>query len=100
MTVNDLDRAGMHFPLGAPLRPGDADTEVRPFGLRYSVKPDSVVDLDWDQITYDPDRQISIVTDDAGTIVPAMRHTSTKTKTSTNSDDRKPPDSDEDASGT
>jgi putative ATP-grasp target RiPP len=100
MTAGDLDRAGAHFPLGASLGPEQEQEGVRPFGLGFAVVPCSAVELHWEQLGYDPVRQITTVTDEAGTILPAMKHTSTKTKTDTNAADRKPPDDDEDATGT
>lgn len=96
--MGDLDRAGAQFPLGVRLGPQDARQAVRPFGLRHRRQPTAVADLDWEQLGYDPDRQIAVVTDADG-VVPAMKHTSTKTKTSTASDDRSPSDDDEDATG-
>lgn len=39
-------------------------------------------------------------TDDDGTLIPAMKHTSTATKTSTASQDRQGDDSDTDSTGT
>ncbi|MCW2914405.1 MAG: hypothetical protein JWN52_2473 [Actinomycetia bacterium] len=100
MTIsNDVARVGSHFPLGAQLGPYIGGEAVRPFGLQYATEPTEVIDLEWDQLGYDEGRQIAIVTDEDGAILPAMKHTSTKTKTSTNSDDRKPPDDDEDATG-
>jgi putative ATP-grasp target RiPP len=59
-----------------------------PFGLKYAVAPAETVDVDLPSISYDPDRQIAVVSDGDAT-VPAMKHTSTNTKTTTASQDRK-----------
>jgi putative ATP-grasp target RiPP len=102
LTTSDLDRAGAHFPLGLPLPPARSGvTAMAPFGLLRAVppSPSAVVDVDWSAIGFDPSRQIAVIVDD-GTVLPAMKHTSTQTKTSTNSHDRNPPDDDKDATGT
>jgi putative ATP-grasp target RiPP len=70
-----------------------------PFGLKYAVTPASTVDIDLPSISYDPARQVAVITD-GDTILPAMRHTSTHTSTSTASQDRNGNDSDSDSSGT
>jgi putative ATP-grasp target RiPP len=106
MQASDLLRAGQHFPLGVafgpdPDRPAAIAT-VRPFGLRWAQTPSAAgrVELDWSAIGYDPERQIATVDDGEGHVLPAMRHTSTQTTTSTSEHDRNPPDSDTDATGT
>jgi putative ATP-grasp target RiPP len=107
MPGNELMRHADHFPLdntpgegghGGPLR---ARWAARPFGLRYATafSRSSVVDVDFSRITYDPVRQIALVGDDDGSLIPAMKHTSTHTSTSTGSQDRKGADSDSDATG-
>jgi putative ATP-grasp target RiPP len=58
-----------------------------------------VVDLDWAEVCYDRERQIAVVNDPSGVVMPAMKHTSTKTKTTTNTEDRNPPDDDENWTG-
>lgn len=108
--TNDLTRYGDQFPLGTA---SGADNDgpgsgigalggARPFGLRYAVSPpaSSVVSIDFSRVSYDPVRQIAIVTEDDGSVLPAMRHTSTRTTTSTASEDRGGPDRDTDATGT
>jgi putative ATP-grasp target RiPP len=57
------------------------------------------VDVDFSTISYDPVRQIALAVDGSGSVIPAMKHTSTRTKTSTGSQDRKGADSDSDATG-
>lgn len=102
MTKNELARESDHFPLGAPLgQEAKAGQAVRPFGLRYVTvpQPAAVVQVDFSKISYDPVRQIGVVADDSGRLLPAMKHTSTMTKTSTASHDRASNDSDTDASG-
>jgi putative ATP-grasp target RiPP len=98
---NDLVREGDHFPLGENLAERESSVAT-PFGLRYATLPNdgSRVELDFSRISYDPERQIATVIDDDGSIIPAMRHTSTQTKTTTASQDRKGDDSDTDATGT
>jgi putative ATP-grasp target RiPP len=90
------------FPLDADLTSTDAvesteDTDL-PLGLKYATRPATTVDVDFPAISYDPDRQIAVVTD-GDTVLPAMRHTSTQTKTTTASQDRKGNDSDSDSTG-
>jgi putative ATP-grasp target RiPP len=108
MTGNDLTRQADHFPLDGPGIADPAFAElscdaraVRPFGLRYATAPppSSMVEVDIAKISYDPVRQISLVTGDDDSLLPAMKHTSTTTKTSTGSHDRQGADSDTDASG-
>jgi putative ATP-grasp target RiPP len=103
MTINDLTRTGDHFPLSRPLPDGDSDAPaLRPFGLRFASTPTAaaMVDLDWSRIGYDETQQVATVTDDDGTVLPAMRHTSTRTSTTTASQDRNPTDNDTDTTGT
>jgi putative ATP-grasp target RiPP len=94
------------FSLGRPFgmvecsidQPGDPAT--RPFGLRFAVTPPSSATaiIEPASFGYDRDRQIAVV-QEGGTAVPVMKHTSNQTKTSTNSDDRTPPDDDSDVGG-
>jgi putative ATP-grasp target RiPP len=90
------------LPLDAGLTPAEpphqADGAVVPFGMKYALIPAATVEVDLPSISYDPDRQIAVVSDGDAT-VPAMKHTSTKTKTSTASSDRKGNDSDTDSTG-
>jgi putative ATP-grasp target RiPP len=102
---NDLSQQNVQFPLA-----GGAEGEgltgggpvVIPFGLRYAVPApaSAVAEVDYSRISYDDARQIAVITGDDGSLLPAMKHTSTTTKTSTASQDRKGEDSDSDATGT
>lgn len=92
--------AWINLPLDVSQGPVSESPTVRPFGLRYATEPHEVVDVVWADLSYDPAQQIAIVTDPSGHVVPAMKHTSTKTKTTTNVQDRNPPDDDEDWTGT
>lgn len=102
MITNDLTREGDHFPLARPMiaphRDGDV---VTPFGLRYATMPNdaAIFEPDFSKISYDEETQTAIFTEEDGTIVRAGRHTSTKTTTSTASQDRKGNDRDTDAAG-
>jgi putative ATP-grasp target RiPP len=102
MPDNDLVQQSDQFPLGAALGAGDEAPRdgmaTSAFGLRY-VTAASVVRVDFSKISYDPVRQIAVVADDDGHLLPAMKHTSTTTSTSTASNDRKGNDSDTDATG-
>lgn len=105
MSKNDLVGQGDQFPLGAALAIDDetagAGETVLPFGLRYVTAPaaTSIVKVDFSKISYDSDRQVALVADDDGSLLPAMKHTSTTTSTSTASNDRKGNDSDTDSTG-
>jgi putative ATP-grasp target RiPP len=102
MTTDELAWQGDHFPLGATAGEAVAsEAAVLPFGLRYvtAAPPASVVRIDFAKISYDPARQISLVTEDDGSLLPAMKHTSTSTSTSTASHDREGNDSDTDSTG-
>lgn len=106
MSTDDLMRPEHHFPLSAALDPDMADPNCNknglyPFGLRYVIAPaeSSVVEVDFSRISYDPVQQISVILDDDGSLLPAMKHTSTTTKTSTASHDRKGDDADTDSTG-
>ncbi len=96
---DSIGPAWVDFPLGRPLGPVAGNLTARPFGLRFSSAPGSVVDLEWETVRYDPVRQIAVVSGPDGSVLPAMKHTSTKTKTTTNIHDRLPPDDDEDWTG-
>lgn len=87
----------------APVRPGaqlqDAN-HTAPLGLKYAVPMATSIDVDSPEITYDADRQVSVITDEDGATILAMgRHTSTQTNTSTASSDRSGNDSDTDSTG-
>jgi putative ATP-grasp target RiPP len=101
MIINDLIRYGDHFPLGSPMKAtNDSDTEVAPFGLRYSTMPNTTLAPDFTKISYDSGTQTAIFTEEDGSIIQAGRHTSTQTTTDTASQDRKPgQDKDTDATG-
>lgn len=101
--MNELVREGDHFPLSTSLSEETMDEQTAlPFGLRYvtTAPPASTVQIDFSKIGYDPVRQISVMACGDGSLLPAMKHTSTTTKTSTASHDRQGNDSDTDASGT
>jgi putative ATP-grasp target RiPP len=98
MTISDLTGAATQFPLGEQYGPAGEEPEgVTPFGLRYATPPGpgAVTDVDWSAIGYDPARQIATVTED-GEQVPAMKHTSGQTSTSTATQDRSGGDKDTD----
>jgi putative ATP-grasp target RiPP len=89
------------WPVGpsAPALAGhgaQAEGEIRPFGLRYlsEAGPGSSEALDA-AVTFDPERQISVVDDD-GVVVPAFKRTNGQTNTTTNVHDRQESDSDTD----
>lgn len=94
-----LDEPRHLFPLGAARDTGQEDGHdaggAWPFGLRYATAA-RVVDVDLAAIRYDRHQQIALI-DDGLAAIPAMRHTSTVTKTHTG--DRSGPDSDTDATG-
>lgn len=99
MTTNDLLRHGDHFPLGAReegVESANRVNDASPFGLRYLTQPptSAIAEIDHTKIIYDPDRQIAIVINDDESVLPALRHTSVQTKTSTASHDRGAPDTD------
>jgi putative ATP-grasp target RiPP len=102
MSANELVWASEQFPMGAPIDENVGNPQAAfPFGLRYAVTPPSasVVQIDFSKISYDAARQISVVAEDDGSVTPAMKHTSTVTKTSTASHDRTGDDKDTDSSG-
>ena len=103
MTANDLIRKGDHFPLNAPMvAPRRDDEAIMPFGLRYATMPNKAATFepDFSKISYDPETQTAIFTEEDGSVIQAGRHTSTQTTTSTASQDRKPgADKDTDAAG-
>jgi putative ATP-grasp target RiPP len=100
-------RAADQFPLGSgprlaeiPDEPPSTDAGARPFGLRY-VNDCPLADhssIDWATLHYDEERQIAMVADD-GVILPAFKHTSNQTSTSTGDQDRRGADKDTDVGG-
>jgi putative ATP-grasp target RiPP len=87
------------FPLDRTTTDSAAhDDEALPFGIKCAVSADTI-DVDLPSVSYDSTRQIAVIID-GDDILPAMRHTSTRTKTTTASQDRKGNDSDTDATGT
>jgi putative ATP-grasp target RiPP len=96
--VEVLAEVRHQFPLGRAFDDvqEDAPSGVQPFGLKYAVKPAETVEVDVSTLAYDADRQISAVSV-GGIMIPAMKHTSTRTTTHTG--DRNPGDSDEDSTG-
>lgn len=88
------------FPLGRPfgLLPAsdeECPAEVLPFGLRRAVTSPAVPIGDLSAYGYDHDQQIGTFRD-GETVVPLMRHTTGQTRTTTNADGQKGPDSDTD----
>jgi len=87
------------FPLGRPfglLGPAKlSNPEGLPFGLRIAVAPVPIKMGDLSRFTYDHQQQIGLTEVD-GFQVPLMKHTDGTTKTSTNPDGQKGPDSDSD----
>src|SRR5690606_6950739 len=88
------------FPLGRPfgLLPASEEMcppEVLPFGLRRAVGSKAVPIGHLAAYGYDHDRQIGTVRD-GDTVLPLMRHTTGQTRTSTNPDGQRGPDSDTD----
>lgn len=90
------------FPLAAVTREavavgGQASGNCRPFGLRYLVDPDlgAADDLDLASVRFDDAAQIVVMSDEFGGI-PMFRHTSSRTSTTTNVQDRRASDSDTD----
>lgn len=57
------------------------------FGTRLAVRP-APTEVDLTAIRFDPERQISVVTD-GGIAVPALRHSTGRTSTNTASQDNK-----------
>jgi putative ATP-grasp target RiPP len=89
------------FALGSPF--GLLDTckevtprEVWPFGLRRAVVAPAVEVGDLSGYGFDHDRQIGTVVDADGVVVPLLRHTTGQTRTTTNPDGHRSPDSDTD----
>ncbi len=88
------------FPLGRALgtQSDSADptpAEALPFGLRLAVSHPAVQLGDLSQYGYDHERQVGVTRTDAGSL-PLARHTTGRTRTTTNPDGYKGPDSDTD----
>lgn len=102
MSANDIIREGDHFPLGSPMIPPSHNDDVAmPFGLRFATTPNEAATFepDFAKVSFDPESQTAIFTEDDGSVIQAGRHTSTKTTTSTASRDRSGNDSDTDSAG-
>jgi len=69
----------------------------RPFGLRYLIDAHSSAncELDLSSVRFDDELQIAVMNGESGGM-PAFKHTSGQTSTTTSIDDRKAPDSDTD----
>jgi putative ATP-grasp target RiPP len=87
------------FPLGRPFGLVKAATPLKanvlPFGLKAAVAPEPIAIGDLSRFRYDHATQIGLTEVD-GELVPLMRHTTGTTRTSTNPDGQKGPDSDAD----
>jgi len=89
------------FALGRPFGLLDASGQVTaaeavPFGLRRAVLAPAVEVGDLSAYGFDHDRQIGTVVGEDGVAVPLLRHTTGQTRTTTNPDGHKGPDSDTD----
>lgn len=81
-----------------PSVPEESDAEsYRPFGLQYLVDPplDAASDIEMSAMRFDEASQMAVLIGESGS-VPACKHTSGKTKTTTNVNDRQSSDDDED----
>jgi putative ATP-grasp target RiPP len=88
------------FPLGRPfgLLPASQQqcpVDLLPFGLRRAVSSPAVPVGDLSAYGYDHDQQIGVLRV-GETVVPLLRHTTGQTRTTTNPDGHKGPDSDTD----
>lgn len=99
MSGETIGPAWIDFPLGVNQDPVSEAPTARPFGLRYTTEPREVVDVVWSDLSYDATRQMAVISDQTGNVIPAMKHTNTKTKATTNTQDRNPSDEDEDWTG-
>ncbi|WP_249713817.1 putative ATP-grasp-modified RiPP [Rhizomonospora bruguierae] len=89
------------FGLGRPFGLLDASqgvttSEAVPFGLRCAVVAPAVEVGDLSAYGFDHDRQIGTVVGEDGVAVPLLRHTTGQTRTTTNPDGYRGPDSDTD----
>jgi putative ATP-grasp target RiPP len=100
MRLQTIWRPRNLFPLirevhSATLQTGSENQSCRPFGLRYVAEPrlSATADADLAMMRLDEVTQIAVMSDDG---MPAFKHTSGKTKTTTNVDDRNASDDDAD----
>lgn len=98
--VDPLYPVSGQFPLGRPfgLLPAGTDStpsEVLPFGLRLAVSTPAIGVGDLSQYGYDHDQQIGVAHTVDG-IIPLARHTNGQTRTVTQPDGHRGPDSDQD----
>lgn len=89
------------FGLGRPFGLLDVSREMTapeavPFGLRRAVVAPAVEVGDLSVYGFDHDRQIGTVVGEDGVAVPLLRHTTGQTRTTTNPDGHRGPDSDTD----
>lgn len=89
------------FGLGRPFGLLDVSEEVTapaavPFGLRRAMVAPAAEIGNLSAYRFDHDRQIGTVVGDDGVVVPLLRHTTGQTRTTTNPDGHKGPDSDTD----
>lgn len=89
------------FALGSPFGLLDASSqgsepEAVPFGLRRAVFAQMVEMGDLSAYGFDHDQQIGTILDETGAVVPLLRHTTGATRTTTNPDGHRGPDSDSD----
>lgn len=88
------------FPLGRAfgLQPESVDPTpagALPFGLRLAVRHPAVQLGGLSQYEYDHARQVGVIRTEAG-LLPLARHTTGRTRTTTNPDGHKGPDTDTD----
>jgi putative ATP-grasp target RiPP len=89
------------FGLGRPFGLLEASREVTapeavPFGLRRAVTAPVVEVGDLSGYGFDHDQQIGTVVGEDGVVMPLLRHSTGQTRTTTNPDGHKGPDSDTD----
>ncbi len=89
------------FALGRPFGLLDSAGQVTatgavPFGLNRAVVAPAVPVGDLSRYGFDHERQIGTVVEADGVVVPLLRHTTGQTRTTTNPDGSKGPDSDVD----
>ncbi|MGH3645637.1 MAG: putative ATP-grasp-modified RiPP [Micromonosporaceae bacterium] len=89
------------FALGRPFGLLDVAGEVTaaealPFGLNRAVVAPAVAAVDLSTYGFDHERQIGTKVDADGVVVPLLKHTTGQTRTTTNPDGYRGPDSDTD----
>lgn len=96
---HSLAPAEKQFPLGRSFVHGTAEPlrRVPPLGVTLAVVPEPVEEVDMTAVGYDPVRQIGIVRDPDGSLTELARHSTGWTHTDTASSDKRPGDSDQDA---